>query len=135
MSSNGNEFPVGWSTFQEDLRLPNGHITIVVVDDYTSYCLWDELFYGLQAIGSKPIGWTDKAAADLPEGKWNMVNAKHSMGSDALYGKAGITKPTFEQLPAVYAITHGSPTGRYVLQVHKDAAVEFIKTQLANQSE
>lgn len=130
-------FPVGWGTFDKSLRKPDGFVHIFVVDDYTSYCLWDHLLCdGVERIGLRPQvnGWLEHNPkhSELPEGNWAPLNIMHTMGTDALYGKAGITKPDFEQLPAVYAVKHGEPEGCYVFNAEIDKAVEFIKEQLAS---
>jgi hypothetical protein len=118
-------FPVGWGSFDPSLRGEAGSVLLVVVDDYTSYGLFDELtFRGFPLIGSKPRGADSPA---VPEGKWRMVNVMHSMASDRLYAKAGIAKPTFEQLPALYAITQGELIGHCVFNARFEDAVAFIK--------
>ncbi len=127
-----SEFPIGWATFASELRMPEGFIHFVVVDDYTSHSLWDELVPALPQIGSRPAGATwEHQHPDLPEGSWAFLHAIHNMASDGLYAKGGITKPTFEQLPAVYAIQHGQSVGHYVLNANIGIAVEFIRARLA----
>ncbi len=77
-----------------------------IVDDYSSSdgtkVLWDKwLYYGLPSLPSKPKGWDQP----LPEGDWTMANGMWSMASDGAYSKAGIRKPTFDQLPVIFCVT------------------------------
>ncbi len=127
------EFPIGWATFDASLRKPDGFVHIVIVDDYTNYCLWDELLVALPEIGSRPRGesW-EKSHPGLPEGNWGFLHAMHTMATDALYAGAGLTKPSFEDLPAVYAIQHGKRIGKYVWGARGRVGIEFIKNVLAS---
>lgn len=59
-----------------------------------------------------------------------VYNIMHTMATDELYGKGGITKPSFEQLPAVYALRIGDPEGRYVLNAREEVAGKFIQNVL-----
>lgn len=132
LSSEIHTFPVGWGSFSKDLRKQDGFVDFVVVDDYTDYCLWDKLLYGgVERIGSKPEGLPSDFGKDLPAGNWRMLNAMHTMATDGVYAQAGITKPTFEQLPAVYCIVHGKTIGRCIFNAQVEKAVEFMKEQLS----
>lgn len=129
---NAAEFPIGWATFDPALRMADGFTHFVVVDDYTDYSLWDLLMEAVPEFGSRPKGksWAE-LFPQLPEGNWMFLHVMHSMATDGLYAKGGITKPEFEQLPAVYAIQHGKKVGKYVMNADKGTALEFIKAQLA----
>jgi hypothetical protein len=129
VTQKSHEFPVNWSTFDPALKRADGFVHIVIVDDYTSYCLWDELLDAIPRLGSRPAGMTDRHQG-LPPGNWDMLHAMHQKATDGLYAKAGITKPLFRQLPAVYAVKHGEPIGHYVLNTEIDAAVDFIKAHI-----
>jgi hypothetical protein len=138
----GKSFPVGWETVSDELTSSReeGHIIFLIVDDYTEYCLWDKYLYDIApSMGVRPDfrdqnGQPSKdlssSLKDLPAGDFMVFNIMHTMASDALYGKAGITKPKFEQLPAIYAIKIGKEEGRYVHQAKVEKAEAFMKNVL-----
>lgn len=128
-------FPIRWETFQEDLHREHGFVDFLIVDDFTSYNLWDDLLAkGITRLGIRPEGYTHPegvATNDLPEGKWRMLHAMRPLAADELYARAGVIKPCSTKLPAVYCLVHGQATGACVFNVHLDSAVEFIKEKIS----
>lgn len=138
----GKPFPVGWETVSDTITSGRneGHVIFFIVDDYTDYCLWDRyLCHIAPSMGVRP-DFRDKNGQtpsdissplkDLPAGDFSIYNIMHTMATDALYTKAGITKPTFAQLPAIYAIKIGEEEGRYFHQAKQEKAEAFMKNVL-----
>jgi hypothetical protein len=142
----GREFPVGWSTVCDEVTKYRkaGDVIFFMVSDYTDYALWDKFLYDiLPNLDQRPDFRKDdgsqqnprKEYEKLPVGDYMVFDIMHPIASDALYGKAGITKPSFQQLPAVYAITVGEETGRYVLNAEAQVTESLITNILAIQRE
>ncbi len=131
-----HSFPIRWETFQEDLHREHGFVDFLIVDDFTSYNLWDDLLAkGIARVGIRPEGFATNESStgnDLPAGKWRMLHAMRSLASDELYARGGVTKPCSTKLPAVYCLVHGEPTGTCIFNVRLDTAVEFIKGKIAS---
>lgn len=127
-------FPIRWETFQDDLHREHGFVDFLIVDDFTSYNLWDGLLSeGISRLGLRPEGYmtSDGSAMNaLPEGKWRMLHAMRSLAADELYARAGVTKPCATTLPAVYCLVHGEPTGACVFNVNLDSAIDFIRGKI-----
>jgi hypothetical protein len=127
-------FPIRWETFQEDLHKERGFVDFLIVDDFTSYNLWDDILEnGIARLGIRPEGYScgdGSPADDLPEGKWRMLHAMRPLAADELYARAGVTKPCSTKLPAVYCLVHGEETGTCLYNVHLETALEFIKRKL-----
>ncbi len=127
-------FPIRWETFQEDLLRERGFVDFLIVDDFTSLNLWDDLLLkGIARVGIRPEGYLSGACStmnDLPEGKWRMLHAMRPLAADELYARAGVTKPCETKLPAVYCLVHGQTTGSCMFNARLDSAVEFIRSKI-----
>lgn len=127
-------FPIRWETFQDDLHKEHGFVDFLIVDDYTSYNLWDDLLEkGIVRLGVRPEGYSTgvgSGARDLPEGKWRMLHAMRPLAADELYARAGVAKPCATKLPAIYCLVHGQAMGSCVFNVHLDTAVDFMQSKL-----
>ncbi len=101
----------------------------LIIDDYTVYCLWDNFIYEvLPKLKSKPQGWKDRCP-EIPEGDWTMAHGMHQIATDNAYLTAGIPKPTFEQLPAIFCLTDNGIVGEY--KVDNVKAKDFMERNLA----
>lgn len=127
-------FPIRWETFQEDLLRERGFVDFLIVDDFTSLNLWDDLLSkGITRVGVRPEGYLSgdsSTMSDLPEGKWRMLHAMRPLAADELYARAGVAKPCATKLPAVYCLVHGQTTGSCMFNVRLDSAVEFIRHKI-----
>lgn len=127
-------FQVRWETFQDDLLRERGFVDFLIVDDFTSYNLWDVLLSeGILRLGLRPEGYMTSDTAPmnaLPEGRWRMLHAMRPLAADELYARAGVTKPCPTKLPAVYCLVHGQLTGACVFNVSLDSAVNFIRGKI-----
>ena len=102
--------------------------TFVIVDDYTSFCLWDEFIYEiLPKLPSKPQGWKDRCP-EIPEGEWRMRHGMHTMATAGAYEEACIPKPKYEQLPAIFCLTEDGIVGKYRVTTEQTEA--FVKAHL-----
>lgn len=138
----GTTFPVACATVAKELTAvrSEGFINFIIVDDYTDCCLRGRYLYDIApSMGAQPNfrDDADKVPDELTPnlkalstGNFMVFDIMHPMASDALYGKGGISNPTFEQLPAVYAITIGESEGRFILNAQKDRAEAFMKSVL-----
>lgn len=109
------EFLVGWGSFHELYKKPEGFLTFILVDDYTMSGLNDEL-----------------TAEFLPrkEDVFEILTAFDNIASNELYAKAGVVRPAISQIPVVFCVTHGKPTGTYILNATAESAKEFVLTQV-----
>lgn len=127
-------FPIRWETFQEDLHREAGFVDFLIVDDFTSCNIWDDLLStGIARVGLRPEGYRareDCATNVLPEGKWRMLHAMRPLAADELYARAGISKPCSTKLPAVYCLVHGQVMGGCIFNASLDTAIDFIKTKI-----
>jgi len=115
-------FLVGWGSFSADEhRRPIGEKTIIVVDDYTSIGLYDQLFEWLKG-ANKP--------------NWNFLVIHEPLANHGkIYLQGGVPCPRYNQLPVVYCLEHGSDTGKYLLRATKEEAISFITREVGDKDE
>ena len=100
-----------------------------IIEDYTSCSIWDTfILESMLTLPSKPRGW-ERPKNTLPEGDWTLACGHHQMASDGAYEKAGIPKPTFEQLPAVFCVDDHGVRDRY--RVTAQQALDFVRENLS----
>ncbi len=100
-----------------------------VIEDYTVCTVWDRLILEeMLGLPSKPVGW-GRTENTLPEGNWTLGHGIHQMATDGAYEKAGIPKPSFEQLPAMFCVDDDGIVGQYRVTT-APRAVEFIRKHL-----
>ena len=115
-------FLVGWGSFSADQhRRPDGEKTIIIVDDYTSIGLYDQLFE-----------WSN--GADKPN--WNLLAILEPLANHSkIYLQGGVPCPRYDQLPVVYCLEYGNDTGKYLLRATKEEAISFITREVGNKDE
>jgi len=103
----------------------------VVIEDYTECEVWDGLICRLvPTLPSKPKGWDRDKGSSLPEGEWTLACGLHQMATAGAYAGAGITKPRFEQLPAVFCVAeNGAVVSRFNVDT-PEKVLAFIKENL-----
>ena len=106
------EFLVGWGSFHEKYARPDGFKTFILVDDYTMFDLHSNL----------KISQNDDVFVLLT------VFHNHAYGGP-IYLKGGIVCPTIQQLPVLFCLEHGKPTGTYLLNATVETGTEFILSQ------
>lgn len=105
----------------------------VIIEDYTHISIWDTMLYrNIPTLPTIPQGWLGaddgKRYPGKVEGDWTLSCGWHHMATDGAYEKAGITKPTFEQIPAVYYVGPNGVESQF--NVTAEQATEFIKARL-----
>jgi len=101
-----------------------------VIEDYTECSIWDDLIISaMLKLPSKPKDWGRKDNT-LPEGDWQLGHGMHQHGTDGAYLKAGIPKPFFEQLPAMFCVEESGEIRCELKVMTAEKAVEFIRGHL-----
>jgi hypothetical protein len=79
---------------------------IYIIDDYTSFPIWDSIRERLGELETSPYTGDQKPfkTTQKPTGDWQLRYAMHQHASSAAYEKAGIREPKFEELPCVFAV-------------------------------
>ena len=106
------EFLVGWGSFDEHYAKPDGFKTFILVDDYTMFDLHSNL----------KISQNDDVFVLL-----TVFHNQAYVGP--IYLKGGIVCPTIQQLPVLFCLEHGKPTGTYLLNATVETATDFILSQ------
>jgi hypothetical protein len=108
------EFLVGWGSFDSSYKKPDGKKTFILVDDYTMFDLHSQL----DSISEKDNNFT-------------CLTVFHNQAyGGPIYLKGGVVCPTIQQLPVLFCLEHGKPTGTYLLNATFETAKEFILSQL-----
>ena len=106
------EFLVGWGSFDEKYAKPDGFKTFILVDDYTMFALSSRL--------------------DVPprDDVFALLTVFHNLAyGGPIYLKGGVVCPTIKQLPVLFCLEHGKPTGTYLLNATVETAADFILSQ------
>jgi hypothetical protein len=109
------QFLVGWGSFDEQHKKPDGFKTFILVDDYTMFDLHSKL--------------TEHVVPRRDE-VFTILSVWHNQAyGGPIYLKGGIVCPTVSQLPALFCLEHGKPTGTYILNATVETAADFILSQ------
>jgi hypothetical protein len=112
------EFLIGWGSFEGSVKgLVNGDKTFVVVHDYTSKNLWDDL-------------WPTVSELMLRPNREFLCIHEPLANNGKIYMKAGVPCIRYEQLPAIFCLEHGKDVGLCILNATSDQAIEFIRANL-----
>ena len=106
------EFLVGWGSFDAKYAKPDGFKTFILVDDYTMFDLHSRL--------------------DIPQRDdvFVLLTVHHNQAyGGPIYLKGGVVCPTIQQLPVLFCLEHGRPTGTYLLNATVETGTEFILSQ------
>lgn len=104
-------------------------VKFLVVDDYTSIAIWDELILkGIPRLKSKPQGWNAQGG-DLPQGDWTLGYGMHPMSTVEAYSNFGVRKPLYEELPVVFCVKEDG-TVEERRNVGVDEVVGFIAARI-----
>src|SRR4051812_24571754 len=97
----------------------------IVIDDYTSIAIWDELILEkILKLKSKSSGWK-RSENTLPEGDWKLHYGFYSLATRSAYDNAGIKKPEPEQLPAIFCVDENGVKEKF--NVTAEQAADFIR--------
>jgi hypothetical protein len=102
-----------------------------IVDDYTSNPIWDEfLCEQARTLPSKPQGkgW-ERWCGSVPQGSYTIANGMAPLASGEAYAEAGITEPTYDQLPVVFCVTENGVEQQRNVTAAQAAA--FIRSRIA----
>ena len=106
------EFLVGWGSFDEEYAKPDGFKTFILVDDYTMF------------------DWHSKLDIPQRDDVFVLLTVFHNQAyGGPIYLKGGIVCPTIQQLPALFCLEHGRPTGTYLLNATVETGTKFILSQ------
>ncbi len=114
--SSYSDFLVGWGSFSSEHKKPEGFRTFVLVDDYTLFDLKSKLTPHV-----------------LPrrDDRYTILTIWHNQAyGGEIYCKGGVVCPTVEQLPVVFCLEHGKPTGTYLLNATVETATCFVLDQI-----
>ena len=104
--------------------------SFLIVEDNTSQDIWDRVIVGapMNTLPSKPRGW-NRAENTQPQGDWTFSLAFHQMVTEKACRDFGVTKPPFEDLPAVFCVDDDG-TVHSETNVTADQVLQFIKAHL-----
>lgn len=93
-----------------------------------SYTIWQSIINkSMLRLKSKPKNWCHKNN-DLPEGNWKLICFTDVLTAEQYYEEAGIPKPEYRHLPAVFCVDGDVMCKRF--NVTAMGVIKFIKENL-----
>lgn len=109
---------------------------LIIVDDYTDFAVWDFFLYTvLPTLPNIPKEYVGRAEVHAPEGNWTVAYAMHPHAHPNAYVNAGVPRPEFSQLPAVFWVEDsGVVTCRLGLR-DRDQFAAFVRELVEKHTE
>ena len=104
---------------------------IIVIDDYSSYCLWDDVLFDiLPILKDKPRGMMGRTAtllAQLPQGDWCLEHGMKSLAVSGAYTRAGIVPPSDQELPALFCLDESGVLIESITRADASSTLAFFQ--------
>lgn len=105
---------------------------VLFIENYELTQEWDKIVMReIYSLETRPIGWTDPALTQKPEGDWMLYwgcNQHYPNASFVEFGLPG--KPEDSQCPAIFCVDKETGEISSMTKVDASKAIEFIRSKI-----